>query len=262
MRIVHRLVAFLLVTATAAAMQAQSSDEQNLLTLLNRERVKAGLPALQWDPHLGHSAHAHGKLVAQRGQLSHQFPGEPELGERIAATGLRFNTAGENVAVAPTVEQAHDGLMGSPPHRANILSDKYNAVGLAAIPHGDQVYIVQNFAHVLPNYSASQFRDGVIAAFNQTRVAKGVPPIKAVPDQRLGQVACSGETDPQKVLAQTKRAVDLQIFTSSIPGKLPSHMQEAAADPKLRGLNIGVCFKPGKDHGYGSFMVVAAFFPQ
>ena len=260
MRVVHCLVVSLVIV-TAIAMQAQSADEQKLLALLNQERVKAGLPALQWDAHLAQSARAHGKIVAQRGQLSHQFPGESELGERVAATGLRFNAAGENVAVAPTVEQAHDGLMGSPPHRANILSDKYNAAGLAVIPHGDQVYVVQNFAHVLPNYSAPQFRDGVIATFNEARAAKGLAAIKAVPDQHLEQVACSGETDPEKVLAQTKGAVDLQIFTSSIPGKLPSHMQEAVADPKLRRLNIGVCFNPGKEHGYGSFLVVAAFFP-
>ena len=261
MRVGHCLGVVLLLIATFAAMQAQSADEQKLRALLNQARVKAGLPTLQWDAHLAQSAHAHGKIVAQRGQLSHQFPGEPELGERIGATGLRFNAAGENVAVAPTIEQAHEGLMGSPPHRANILSDKYNAVGLAAIVHGDQVYVVQNFAHVLPNYSASQFRDGVIAAFNEARVAKGLPAIKAVSDQRLEQVACSGETDPEKVLAQTKGAVDLQIFTSSVPGKLSSHMQTAAADPKLHRLNIGACFKPGKEHGYGSFIVVAAFFP-
>ncbi len=261
MRVVHCLSVGLLVAAIAAAAQAQSADEQKLLALLNQERVKAGLPAVQWDPHLAQSAHTHGKIVAQRGQLSHQFPGEPELGERIGTTGLRFNAAGENVAVAPTVQQAHEGLMGSPPHRANILSDKYNAVGLAAIVHGDQVYVVQNLAHVLLNYSASQFRDGVIAAFNAARVGKGLSAIKAVPDQRLEQVACSGETDPEKVLAQTKGAVDLQIFSASVPGKLSGHMQTAAADPKLHRLNIGACFRPGKEHGYGSFMVVAAFFP-
>ncbi len=261
MRVVHCLNVVLLLAAIAAAAHAQNADEQRLLALLNQERQKAGLPTLQWDSHLAQSAHAHGQMVAKHRQLSHQFPGEPELGERLAATGLRFNVAGENVAVAPTAEQAHEGLMGSPPHRANILSAQYNVVGLAAIAHGDQVYVVQNFAHALPNYSVSQFRDGVVAAFNEARRAKGLPAIKVVPDQRLEQVACSGETDPEKVLAQTKGAVDLQIFTSSVPAKLPGHMQAAAADPKLNRLNIGVCFKPGKDHGYASFVVVAAFFP-
>ena len=38
-------------------------------------------------------------------------------------------------------------------------------------------------------------------------------------------------------------------------------MQKTAADPALRRANIEVCFKPGPVHGYGSFQVVAAFYP-
>jgi len=45
------------------------------------------------------------------------------------------------------------------------------------------------------------------------------------------------------------------------PEKLPSVMQKTAANPALRRASVEVCFKPGPVHGYGSFQVVAAFYP-
>jgi uncharacterized protein YkwD len=37
-------------------------------------------------------------LLAENGKLSHQFPGETSLPERLGATGARFTVAAENVA--------------------------------------------------------------------------------------------------------------------------------------------------------------------
>ncbi len=127
---------FLMAVVLSASVlwaQAPSGDQLTMLTLLNGERQKAGLPALTWDEHLMQSATAHAKRLADHHELSHQFPGEPELGDRVGATGLRFNAAAENVAYAGTLEKAHEGLMHSPPHRANILDPKYNAVGFGIV---------------------------------------------------------------------------------------------------------------------------------
>ena len=45
--------------------------------------------------------------------------------DRMRAGGVSFRAAGENLALAPTVQIAHDGLMNSPGHRANILNPRY-----------------------------------------------------------------------------------------------------------------------------------------
>jgi uncharacterized protein YkwD len=249
----------------AVAVHAQggpNGDERKLLNLVNQERQTAGLSTLQWDYHLAESARAHTLGMVQHRQLSHQLPGEPGLGDRVAVTGVRFSACAENVATAPTVERGHDALMHSPGHRANILNADYNAVGLALIPRDGELYITQNFAHVLPVYSESQFRDAVVAAFNRARRANSVPELKGRADADLARAACSGSTDPGKLIATIPGATDLQIFTASTPEKLPSHMQEAAADSTLRRMNIGACFQPGKDHGFASFVVVVAFFGQ
>src|ERR1051326_5861136 len=148
-RRIHLLSLFLVVSTFLLAQTSPSGEQLQLFNLVNHERETRGLAKLQWDDHLAQSAATHNGLVIARDELSHQFPGEPPLGERVGVTGLRFNAAGENLAYAPTVEEVHKGLMNSPPHRANILDPKYNAIGISIVKKNDELYVVQNFAHVL-----------------------------------------------------------------------------------------------------------------
>jgi uncharacterized protein YkwD len=253
----------LLVFGTIAGFSQTglSQDELRLLTLVNQEREKAGLSKLQWDSHLAESARLHTQKMVEHQNLSHQLSGEPPLGERAGATGLRFNAVAENVALAPTIDEIHKGLMNSPPHRANILSPKYNSIGFGITLSQGELYVTQNFANVLPTYSVEEFRDAVISAFNQARRAQHVPEIDAQPDPRLDKAACAANVNPNQLIHGLPGVTDLVVFTSSVPERLPSHMQEAAADRTLRRMNIGVCFRPDPTHGFGSFSVVAAFYP-
>ena len=255
------LLFLILVLGTVALAQSGPSPVQSkLLDLVNHERETRSLPKFQWDDHLAQSAAAHAKLVIQREELSHQFPGEAPLGERIGATGLRFNAAGENLAYAPTIEEVHTGLMNSPPHRANILDPKYNAVGFAIVPLNGELYVVQNFAHVLPAYSEDQFRDAVVAAFNQERRAAKLGKLEVQFGSHLRKAACDANPLPEVIIKSNPGASDVVVFTVSAPEKLPTQMKKAAADRILQRMNIGVCFRPGKEHGYASFSVVAVFY--
>jgi uncharacterized protein YkwD len=254
-------VILLLCTISPSAQSSLSQDELRLLTLLNQEREKAGLPKLQWDTHLAQSASTHTRKMVEHQDLSHQFSGEPPLGQRIGATGLRFNAAAENVAIAPTIDEIHKGLMNSPPHRANILSPKYNSVGFGMALSQGELYITQNFANVVPNYSEAGFRDAVIAAVNNERRAHHLPKIEAQPDSRLDRAACTANVDPNDLIHDLPGATALVVFTASDPEKLPASMKKAADDPSYQRMNIGACFKPGPSHGFGSFYVVTAFYP-
>ena len=44
---------------------------------------------------------------------------------------LRYFTAGESVALAPTVEAAHENLMRSPGQRESVLREQFEWIGLA-----------------------------------------------------------------------------------------------------------------------------------
>lgn len=255
------LTFFFLVSSLLFGQASLSGDQLQLFNLVNHERETRGLPKLQWDDHLAQSADAHNRLVTARDELSHQFPGEPPLGERVGTTGLRFNAAGENLAYAPTVEEVHTGLMNSPPHRANILDSKYNAIGISMVKKNNELYVVQNFARVLPDYSEDQFRDAVVAAFQEQRRAARIENIDVRSDPRLHEAACGKNPNPGVIIREIPGATDLVVLTSSVPEKLPAQMKKLAADRTVKRLNIGVCFRPGKEHGYGSFSVVVAFFP-
>ena len=252
---------FFLVSTFLFGQSTPSEDQRQLFDLVNHERETRGLPKLQWDDHLAQSAATHNRMVIARDELSHQFPGEPAIGERVGATGLRFNSVGENLAYAPTVAEVHSGLMNSPPHRANILEPKYNAIGISIVKKNDELYVVQNFARVLPDYSEDQFRDAVVAAFNQQRRSARIENIDVRSDPRLHEAACGKNPNPNVIIRGIPGATDLVVFTSSVPERLPAHMKDLATERTVKRLNIGVCFRPGKEHGYGSFSVVAAFFP-
>jgi hypothetical protein len=165
------------------------------------------------------------------------------------------------VAAGPNVAQIHEGLMKSPPHRANILNGNYNSVGLAIVGRGEDLYVTQDFAHTLPIYSEGQFRDAVVAAFNKARKAHGLGNIDVRDDSHLRSAACSGKSTAQQVLGDLPGATDAVVFTSSVPEDLPSSMKTAASNGILRRMDIEVCFKPDSKHGYGSFWVLAGFYP-
>jgi uncharacterized protein YkwD len=247
--------------AAPSAQRAQSRDELKLFNLMNQEREKAGLLKFQWNADLAKSARAHAQLLTEHRELSHRFSGEPVLSDRIGATGLRFDAAAENVASAAEVEDAHVALMNSPGHRANILNAKFNAAGLAVVPHGARVYVAQNFAHVLPVYSETHFRREVVAAVNKLRQSKGIGAILVRADAALRDAACAENPNPRRLIQTLPGATDLAVFTSSMPDKLPESLDKAVSDATLGRMNIGVCFRPGPEHGFASFSVVAAFYP-
>jgi hypothetical protein len=253
------VVLFLAIASLVA--YAQSPAEQQLFDLVNHEREKAGLSKLEWSDQLARAALAHSKLLDEHQDLSHQFAGEASLEQRLGATGARFNSVAENVAEAPEVEVAHRGLMASPGHRANILNSEYNAVGIAIVQHGHQLFVTQDFAHILAAYTEKQFRDAIVTGFKKARHAKGLRDVDVVADARLRKAACSQDTNTDKMIRDMSGATRLLVFTLSEPGALPDDLRKAAADSTLERMNIGVCLLTGGKTGFSKFWVVAAFYP-
>jgi uncharacterized protein YkwD len=84
--------------------------------------------------------------MLQRGYFSHITPEGFSPFDRLKAGKVAFGSAGENLALAPTLALAHQGLMNSPPHRANILNPAYRTVGIGVLDAGPYgVMVTQNF---------------------------------------------------------------------------------------------------------------------
>ncbi|HET9200191.1 MAG TPA: CvpA family protein [Dehalococcoidia bacterium] len=104
--------------------------EEEMLRLLNEERVSRGLSPLTADPALREVARTHSADMFERGYFAHVNPDGLDPFDRIEGAGISFGVAGENLAYAPSVEVAHEGLMDSTGHRENILSPQYCRVGI------------------------------------------------------------------------------------------------------------------------------------
>ncbi|MBD0370092.1 MAG: CvpA family protein [Pyrinomonadaceae bacterium] len=120
--------------------------EAEMLQMVNRERVAAGLKPLEADPELLPVARAHSVDMFARGYFSHYTPEGLSPFDRIKEARVSFTIAGENLALAPTLTMAHTGLMNSPGHRANILRPQFGRVGIGIMDGGIRgLMVTQNF---------------------------------------------------------------------------------------------------------------------
>lgn len=120
--------------------------ESAMLDMLNEERRAQNLPPLRPDPDVADVARAHSIDMFARGYFSHVSPEGADAFERMRDAGLRFRAAGENLALARTLPMAHQGLMDSPGHRANILRPAFGRVGIGIVDGGRYgIMVTQNF---------------------------------------------------------------------------------------------------------------------
>lgn len=110
--------------------------EAQMLAMVNAERRAAGLKPLQADPELTQVARAHSRDMLARGYFSHYSPEGDDLRDRLRRQRVGYLNAGENLALAPTLHSAHNGLMHSPGHRANILRPQFGRLGVGILDAG------------------------------------------------------------------------------------------------------------------------------
>jgi uncharacterized protein YkwD len=234
--------------------------EQILLELANQARAEAGAPRLTIDAGLSHAARAHAEAMFAARQLSHQFEGEPSLPQRLAtATHTQLDQEGENVALDFDAAHGHQHLMLSPPHRANLLNPAYNVIGLGVIRSGDQLYIVQDFGHALPNYSAAELKDRIAATVAQARHQANQPALARSDQPATDDAACSMAqadklgTSPVHQLAQRYTVL---TYTSLHPETLPAEAGHALGSHNLRSFSVGTCYARTVTYPTGVYWVV------
>ena len=131
---------------TVSSSSPRPDLEARMLELVNNERRAAGLSSLAMDPELVEVARKHSDDMFKRGYFAHVSPEGKSVGDRISAANIRFLTAGENLALAPTLQISHTGLMNSPGHRANILHSQFGRVGIGILDGGIRgLMVTQNF---------------------------------------------------------------------------------------------------------------------
>ncbi|HKO47094.1 MAG TPA: CvpA family protein [Polyangiaceae bacterium] len=131
---------------TVPSPRVRPDLESDLLKLVNTERTAQGRRALQADAELTQVARAHGRDMLARGYFAHVTPDGEDLSNRLGSAQLRYLVAGENLALAPTVEIAHQNLMNSPGHRENLLRAQFGRLGIGVLDAGRHgLIVVENF---------------------------------------------------------------------------------------------------------------------
>jgi uncharacterized protein YkwD len=152
-----------MASATSPAGTTSGSAAAQVLALINQARSAAGLAPLTTTAGLNSSASTHNSTMAGGCGLSHQCPGEPDLGARETAAGVHWTAAGENIGeggpVANTtaaIAQMAVGLTQAmlnekPPndgHRRNILSSSFTHIGIAVFRDSSgTVWLTQDFSN-------------------------------------------------------------------------------------------------------------------
>jgi uncharacterized protein YkwD len=238
-----------------------SQAERELLDKANAERSRAGLPPLKIDDGLLRAARAHAAQMAAQKHISHQFSGELSPGDRIAAiSSLHLQRTGENVALAPNVEDAHDALMASPPHRDNLLSPKFNVAGFGVFRQGHVIYVTQDFGLAMTTYSAQQAEKLVSASVEKLRAQEKMPQLKQVSDSDAQSGACAMAKADSLSAASPPPGAYMLRYTSMQPDSLPADISKVISHRGLHTYSAGTCYARTRRYPSGAYWVVLEFY--
>jgi len=131
---------------STAPTSGLSELEQKMVDLVNGERAKAGLSPLKVNIKLTQMARAKSQDMIANNYFAHNSPTYGSPFDMMKTFGITYRTAGENIAMNRSMENAHTALMNSPGHRANILGASYTQIGIGIVSGGNgSLYISQEF---------------------------------------------------------------------------------------------------------------------
>ena len=105
--------------------------ELDAMKLVNEQRAANGLHALTLSSELTEKARIKSREMKQLNYFSHTSPTYGSPFDMMKALGIRYVSAGENIAMGyRTAEAVVNAWMNSPSHRENLLSSRYTVMGI------------------------------------------------------------------------------------------------------------------------------------
>lgn len=109
-----------------------------VVELVNEERAKAGLNALTLQENVTEAAQV--RAVECETLFSHTRPDGSSFSTALKEAGVSYKGAGENIAWGQkSPEAVMEAWMNSEGHKANILNEKYNTIGVGYYQNGSGV---------------------------------------------------------------------------------------------------------------------------
>jgi uncharacterized protein YkwD len=128
------------------AVRGARDDDDAMARMINAARASEALAPLARDAQLDRLARSHSEEMLKARVVGHDVgTGDPST--RLRAAGVVAHVAGENVATASTLENAHRALWASPSHRGNLLLNQFTHVGVAVVRAPDgMVWVTEMFS--------------------------------------------------------------------------------------------------------------------
>lgn len=231
--------------------------EREMLRMINAERARAGLKPLTFDAELAAVARGHSTDMVSNRFFAHISPRRGDLSARMKRANLSARKFTENLAQNRTLAGAHEGLMGSPGHRKNILDPEVSRVGIGIVRNGQEaIMVTQNFAQDYVTYNTASLTKDFLAALNAGRVERGAQSLAA--DSTLTQIAEANAREMQakgklsyeraRTLLEQARlryAVETVVLQSSNPATA-DHWPKLL-EHKYRRIGIGIAQSNSRD---------------
>lgn len=125
-------------STNSGSTTTQSNFATKVLELVNAERAKQGLNALQLDASVSKVAQTKAQDMSSNNYFSHTSPTYGSPFDMLKQFGVSYSSAGENIAQGYTTPEAVvQGWMNSAGHRANILNAKFTHMGIGYSTSGN-----------------------------------------------------------------------------------------------------------------------------
>ena len=245
------------VSAAGAALDTPpASDDEKaaaeaLFDFANAARAEHGLRPLAASEELATVSRAYSAEMARTKQIAHESPISGGPADRARKAGIPFTRLTENLALAADAVAAHEGLMNSPGHRANILDPAVSEVGIGAISSTDDgiasLIVTQMFATPPERIDPATAVPELASRLNAARQAMGLKPFSRHPwlDARAAEALRSCGASELTYAAEAEKAPPFRLLKAVMVegGNLDQIIESFVGSDQLSSphlTNIGV----------------------
>lgn len=187
-----------------------------LMNLINQSRQENGLSPLVTNDKLVQSAFLKAQNMLDQNYFAHTSPQGITPWYWLKQTDYDYRYAGENLAIDfIDAEGLHGALLNSPTHRANILSAKYEEIGIVVIAgnfNGKKTTIaVQHFGAQFEKLATTIETPSQLTPSQLETSIPGTYPSFA--ELETNNLASSRETKEEPILTPEEEKIETQILT-------------------------------------------------
>ncbi|HEU4408513.1 MAG TPA: CAP domain-containing protein [Polyangiaceae bacterium] len=261
----------------AGAPESEAEAEASLVALTNEARKAAGRRPLEPLPALADVARKHSVDMAEHHFIAHNSPTTGAPSDRVRRAGIGAMYVLENLGAAANAREVHEGLMGSPGHRANILDANATHIGVGVVRDpsaGGGLIVTENFVAIAAPIDVASAPPRVLEAINRARAARRLPALPA--DAALSALArraaarfFQGRPKAEEVtsrlnaeFAREAKGFRRARVLASVVSRLDDAVDpsdDAPFDPTVSAVGVGVAQGSRPDVGTNALFVVLLF---